>query len=311
LLYRFFTRTILVLVLTFLLFGTQSVYANPAEKSKGVADYYKKKVTALVLKEQQQTVPGRILAFRHNGIIFLHAKEGPLHNPKPQYIPIDHIMAFLDETGKPLWGEIPQTRKYDFLKIRDYNVKFAMQYGVGRQISSYTFSPLVPDPDTYIQELQNGATFGGQIAYFLSPHYSVGVRYLRHTSKADIISLKSESEPPIRDNILIQNYMFDVTYYQSVSRTVILYLDGALGGLFYNIDRRSTTDAVELSGTSFSMVLSGGVDFLITRNIALGFELAYLFSSIENPDVQGNSEAIKASQNLNRFDVCLGAKFYF
>jgi hypothetical protein len=285
-------------------------HAAEAAKSKGVAEYYKANVKALVLKEQAQPLSGRILAFRANGLVFLRAKEGPFHRPKPEYIPISHVLAFVDEHGKPLWGEIPIKKNYDFLKIRNYQAKIGVHYGVGRQTSSYTFSPLISEAENYIQEMNAGETLGGQIGYFLSPHYSVGVKYLKHNSKAEIYSLASDAAPPIHDNILIQNYMFDVSYYQSISRMIIFYADVAMGGLFYTIDRKTSQDGAEISGTSFGTVLSGGVDFLLTRNIALGFELSFLFSNIKNLDVQGNTAEIDASQNLNRFDVSTGLKIY-
>lgn len=306
--YRFvFTSAVLVLLFATVLLPQQSA----AGKSTGVSDYYKKNVKALMLSDQPKPVQGRILAFQKNGIIFLRAKEGPFHQPKPQYIPITHVKAFVDAKGKPLWGEIPVEKKYDYLKIRRYNVNIGVKYGVGRHTSSYTFSPLISDADNYIQEMQAGDTFGGQIAYFLSPHYSVGVKYLRYTSNAKIYSLASDTAPPIHDDILIQNYMFDVSYYQAVSRMVIFYADAAVGGLFYTIDRTSPDEGAEISGTSFGTVLSGGVDFLLTRNIAFGFELSFLFSNIKNLDVQGNIAEIDASQNLNRFDATAGLKIYF
>ncbi len=306
--YRFFlTSAVLVFLSANVLFPQQTA----AGKSKSVADYYKKNVKALVFANQQKPVPGRILTFRKNGIVFLRAKEGPFHQPKPEYIPITHVKAFVDANGKPLWGEIPVEKKYDYLKLRKYNVNLGVKYGVGRHTSSYTFSPLISDAENYIQEMHAGDTFGGQIAYFLSPHYSVGVKYLRHTSSAKIYSLESGTTPPIQDDILIQNYMFDVSYYQAVSRMVIFYADAAVGGLFYNIDRTSPDEGAEISGTSFGTVLSGGVDFLVTRNIAFGFELSFLFSNIKNLDVQGNTAEIDASQNLNRFDATVGLKIYF
>ncbi len=298
-------------VLAFILIALVIPHDSTAAKSKGVADYYKSKVKGIVLKDQPQPVSGRILAFRTNGIVFIRAKEGPFHRPKAEYIPISHLRAFVDEQGKPLWGDIPVKKKYDFLKIRSYQAKIGVHYGAGRHTSSYTFSPLISDAENYIQEMHAGETFGGQIAYFLSPHYSVGVKYLKHKSKAEIYSLASNEAPPIHDNIVIQNYMFDVSYYQSISRTLIFYADAAMGGLFYTINRTSSQDGAEISGTSFGTVLSGGVDFLLTRHIAFGFELAFLFSNIKNLDVQGNTAEIDASQNLNPFDVPTGLKLYF
>ncbi len=309
-LYRFIKAFTCVFV--FISLFDVSLWAqSETTKKTGVADYYKRKVDGIILKNDTKNISGKIVAFRKEGIIFRRAKEGPLHNPKPEYIPINQIQAFVDNKGTPVWGEIPRTKKYDFLKLRHYSTKFAVQIGMGQHTHSASFTPLISQYDNYVQDVKNGRTIGLQAAYFLAPHYSVGVKYFNHEAKANIYSLSSESVPAIQDDITIHNYMFDFTYYQAVSQMVIFYADLAMGGLFYRNDRTLVTGEAEISATSFSTVLSGGVDFLVTRNIGLGFELSYLFGGISNPDVHGDTAAIKDTQNLNRFDVTGGVKVYF
>ncbi|MBN1466914.1 hypothetical protein JXA02_14265 [candidate division KSB1 bacterium] len=281
-------------------------------KEKGVADYYKKHVRGVFLQNQNEAISGQILAFRHKGIIFKRFKEGPFYNPKPEYIPISELQAFVDEAGRPLWGEIPVAKKFDFLKIRKYEVKIGLQYGIGHHPNSYTFSPLVPDSDSYLQNLFSGTNFVGQVGLFLSPHYSVGLKYIHHSTRAEIYSLKADADPDvIRDDITMQNFMFDVGFHQSVSRLVIFHASANVGGLFYTNQRQLAAGTIDIDGVSLSAVFGGGVDFLLGRNVALGFELSYLFGAVKDPQVSSNSATIAGRQSLNRFDMNAGIRFYF
>lgn len=304
-----FSLSVAMMLLIFVatLFSQQN---DAAGTSASVSEFYKKRVKGIILKEQDEIIRGRIVAFRSKGIIFKRSKQGPFYDPNPEYIPIQRIQAFVGENGRAMWGEKSVSQRYDYLKIRNYNVKIGVNYGIGYHANSYTFSPLIADGDDYIQDLYNGGTLTGQLAYFLSPHYSIGIKYLRHSTKAELYSLASQSEI-INDKITIQSYMLDLGFYQSMSRLVIFNADVALGALFYNNDREFQGETTEISGTSFSILLSGGVDFLLTRQIALGIELAYLFGGIKDPTVRGNSGSIEGSQSLNRFDLTAGLRFYF
>jgi hypothetical protein len=300
----------MLLILFATVVSQQNVQNQQPGNSASVSEFYKKRVKGIILNEQDDIIHGRIIAFRSKGIIFKRLKQGPFYDPKPEYIPIQRVQAFVGENGRAIWGEKPLSQRYDYLKIRNYNIKVGVNYGIGYHINSYTFSPLVADGNDYIQDLYSGSTLTAQLAYFLSPHYSVGIKYRLHRTKAELYSLASQSQL-INDDITIQNYMFDVGFYQSMSRLVIFNADVALGGLFYNNDREFQGETTEISGASFSVVLSGGVDFLLTRQIAVGVELAYLFGSIKDPTVRGNSAAMEGSQRLNRFDMTAGLKFYF
>ncbi|MBN1561744.1 hypothetical protein JW998_15945 [candidate division KSB1 bacterium] len=307
---RFFVA---LLVLGFsTLAQTQATKAET--KNQAAADYYKRQVRGIVLKRQDELMYGRILAFRHKGIIFKRFKQGPFYSPRPQYIPIREIRAFVNEAGDPLWGDMSVTKTFDFLKIRKYQTKIGLQYGIGQHPNSYTFSPLVPDEENYIQNLHSGVNIVGQVGLFLSPHYSVGLKYIHHRTTAEIFSLKADTDPDpdiIKDDIIIQNFMFDVGFHQSASRMVIFHAGADIGGLFYSNERHLADETVDIEGVSLSAVFSGGVDFLLRRNVALGFELSYLLGSIKDPQVSGHSQPISARQRLNRFDINAGVRFYF
>ena len=312
---KFFFISLIMLVTVTLLYPQQQSSKSSATKAKGVADYYKASVRGIYLTDSNDLLPGQILAFRSKGIIFKRSKQGPFYNPQPQYIAIRHIKAFVDKDGKSVWGEIPVTKKrYDFLKIRKYRTKIGLQYGLGRHSNSYTFSPLIPDVDNYIQNLNSGQNFVGRAAYFLTPHYSVGFKYIHHITEAELYSLRPESETnigTINDDITIQGYLFEIGFYRSIARMIIFHADIGLGGLIYENKRHIADDTIEISGTSFSTVVGGGADFLLTRNVALGFELSYLFGRLNNPSVSDDSQVIEGHQNLNRFDINVGVNFYF
>ena len=305
--------TAAVLILGFAaLLHSQEGPADTATKAKSVADYYKKQVKGIYLKDRDELISGQILAFRNKGIIFKRTKQGPLYNPKAEYIPISKLQAFVDGAGKALWGQIPVTEKYDFLQIRKYKAKIGLAYGFGQHPNSYTFSPLVPDVQDYIQNLFGGTNIIGEAGLFLSPRYNVGLKYVRHTTKAEIYSLKADADPAtINDDITIQNFMFQVGFHQSASRMVIFQANAAIGGLFYNNQRQIDSETLDITGTSFSAILGGGVDFLLSRNVALGFELAYLMGGVKDPQVSGDTGVIEGKQRLNRFDINAGVRFYF
>lgn len=307
---RFFFGSVFLLTSALFLTVVQPVQAGVPDRAASVAGYYKSKVKGIILKENR-IIAGQIVAFQKNGIIFRRCKEGPFYTPQPEYIPMHHIQAFTDVNGKPVWGTIPKKKKYDFLRIRNYHVKCAVQYGVGQSMQSYTFSPLITDRQNYVQNLQRGNTLSTQLLYFTSPHLGIGVKYLHHHSKADIYSLASAAADAIQDHITIQNYMFNVSYFQSISRMVIFSVDVAVGALFYENRRQFAAESAEFTGTSFSATVGSGVDFMITRTIGFGFELSYLFGAVTEPTIQGSALVIGGSQKLNRFDINSGFKFYF
>ncbi len=286
-------------------------------KAKAVIDYYKKKVDGIILKGEDKVIRGRIKAFRGKGIVFDPEKSGPFYNPPPQYYPINKVQAFIDANGEVVWGHTTVKTQRDYLKIRRYKFLLGAKYGFGRHQRSYTFEPLVPDGD-YVQELQSGNNIIGQAAWFFASKYSIGVKYIRHATGATLYGLQPDSLGggstnfgTINDDIVIQNIMLDFGFHQSITRKIIFHANVAAGVLMYNNDRRLSDGAATITATTGNVYTSAGFDFLLHRNVGIGFDLGLLFGSVKNPTVTGEAQIFEGQQSMNRFDINIGVNFLF
>ena len=289
---------------------------SAAEKAKAVIDHYKKNVGGIILKGEDKVVKGRIRTFRDKGIVFDPHKSGPFYNPKPQYYPMSKIQAFVDAQGKVLWGNTTVKPRRNYLSIRRYKFQFGAQYGLGQHQRSYTFEPIAPDGFDYVQELQAGNNIAVKAAYFISPQYSVGFKYLRHSTKATLYGLHVENTNngaqmgTLNDEIIIQSFMLDFGVHHAISRLVLLHADIAAGALSYNNDRQDSDGVLTISSSSFCAMPSVGIDFLVHRNVAISFDMGFLFGAIKDPTVSHETQVFKGQQSMDRFDVGIGVNFF-
>jgi hypothetical protein len=311
--FRIFSILLLSLVFSVSAVGAEK---SAADKAKAVIAHYKKNVYGIILKGEEKVVKGRIRTFKGKGIVFDPQKSGPFYNPKPRYFPMSKVQAFVDAEGKVLWGNTTVKPRRNYLKIRRYRFQLGGQYGVGRHQRSYTFEPIAPDGYDYVQELQAGKNIVGKAAYFIAPKYSVGFKYVRHQAKATLYGLQVENGEngavtgTIKDNVVIQSFMLDFGLHHAISRFILLHADIAAGALSYSNDRQKTDGNLTISSSSFCAMPSVGIDFLVHRNIAVSFDVGFLFGSIKEPTISDKTQVFKGQQSMDRFDIGVGVNFY-
>jgi len=311
---RRFIFSFIVIIFAFSACGFAAAKTT-TEKAKAVLQYYVKNTRGIILKGDDKIIKGRIRGFRGKGIVFDPAKSGPFYNPKPQYYPMSRVQAFVDAGGKVLWGHTTVKPKQDYLKIRRYRFMFGGQYGIGKHTRSYIFEPIAPEDYDYVQELQAGNNLVGKVAVFLAPKLSLGAKYIRHNTVAEIYGLQGTGdgahEGTIKDDIVIQSIMFDFGLHHAVNRLVLIHADLAAGLLTYHADRRQNDGKVTITSSSFCAMPSVGIDFLLHRNAAVSFDVGYLFGAVKEPKVSNESQIFTGQQSMERFDVNVGLTFFF
>jgi len=178
----------------------------------------------------------------------------------------------------------------------------------------------------YIRELKSGGHYGADFHYFLSPVYGVGGVYSSYFSKAGIenftIDLADGSSfiGDIEEDVTL-NYIGASAVARYPFGKNAFYLNFSLGYLGYQNKQLFSIGQQELSlklkGATMGTQFGAGVDFGLTKSLALGLQFNYLAGILQTYTISDgqNSETIKLKEgeyeNIGRIDLSIGLKYYF
>lgn len=172
----------------------------------------------------------------------------------------------------------------------------------------------------YYKNLKSGYHFGGDVTYYFTEAFGVGLKGYIHKSsnKLDNISDTTGGTTrygSMRDNIT-SSYAgptFSARFLNQDNTRAIL-LDLSLGYMGYS-NKAVRVDSYKINGQSFGFSLSAGYDMEIAKNLILGFQVSYLYGTLLKYDLNDgvSTKTITLDkeeyESLNRLDFSVGLRF--
>ena len=75
-------------------------------------------------------------------------------------------------------------------------------------------------------------------------------------------------------------------------------------------DAKFFTVPIKIEGKNIGISGTIGLDFLITKDFAIGIDFSYLYGKITNIKVNGESVDIEEDESMNRWDFNIGLKLF-
>jgi opacity protein-like surface antigen len=201
-----------------------------------------------------------------------------------------------------------------------------------------------------IDDLKLGGQGNTDVHYLLNKNFGIGLKYIffkndgkitetylfTSSSGYDMIQISAKQKdiinyvgPSIHLRTALRDSKFAIsttlsggyTYYKSDEDAYIITATG-LPTEFISLEQGTQTslDRVELtpSGSVFGMSAGVGLEYFITQQIAVGVDVGYFYSSLNNIkiDYMGQELTLKQMNNgkdaiISRLDFSLGIKCYF
>ena len=177
-------------------------------------------------------------------------------------------------------------------------------------------------PSSYYKKLQTGYNFGGDINYFFTKNFGLGLKFncFNVRNKMEGLEFHIHGDTiigKVEDNIT-ENYFAPSFLVRHITKNEKLCLLAAISyGYTFYTDKKTFISQYEK--TSKAYVLSGlvGFDYFFENNISLGVDLTYYYGYLNQYDISDGKTKTRISLNsknydfLSRFDVNFGIKYYF
>lgn len=174
----------------------------------------------------------------------------------------------------------------------------------------------------YYKQLRHGKTINGSISYIFPRGCGFGFNYSRYMSKANAQDVPfyynnySSIRLDIQDSYTI-NYFAPSLYVRSASanQKVFLIAEASCGYSYFR-DEAFFLNYYVVTGKSLCYGASLGLDFLITKEIALGFGIGAINGFLQEVTIYDGKKATKinlptaGTQTLSHLNINAGLKFY-
>ncbi len=168
-------------------------------------------------------------------------------------------------------------------------------------------------PSSYKRQMQSLWNMGGEIHYFMSENFGIGLKYDRVITQAN-----EDFTPPIstafgftmlRDEKVRFNYFgLSLTGRQFLYDDEIVYYHLSFGNVHYRTDLLGDGVPFFQEGNAFGIDLGIGYDFLFNEFIGIGIDIGIKFSSLNQ--INDNGVVRPADFNISRIDLTAGIRLF-
>lgn len=173
------------------------------------------------------------------------------------------------------------------------------------------FSVGVVGGGVYPKDSETDSSFyaGGQSTYGINEYIAVGgeVGYSSWGVEEGGIDYGEVRAVPLLADLYLR-YPIEVG-----KNKLVPYVVGGLGVVFYDYKESSFLKQYGVTvniDPSFALKLGGGIEYFLTKNIALGAEGSYIWSEAD-VSVSGAGAVASSSTDTNALIVAAGVKYYF
>ena len=198
----------------------------------------------------------------------------------------------------------------------NYRYRVALNLGLGYLINLYP-DDASDDLAAYYMKLKSGSQVSGDVAYYFSGGWGVGVKYSLFNSKNSAYTYnQNQVQTGVMSDDLSVTFIGPSvsTRFPSINGNNGLMLDFSLGYMKYTDDVILESTYSE-KGSTLGYSLGVGYDFSISKNMAIGIQLSMYTgrlteyvktSNLGSTTIQLDKDSYK---KLERFDLSVGFRF--
>jgi len=180
------------------------------------------------------------------------------------------------------------------------------------------------DAGAYYNDLKLGIYGSGDITFMVTPRIGTGLRYKFFYTDAGVEGFYDPNDGifmfygTYSEHIYVNYAGVSLFYTEPLgrSRKLSLYASWAAGLTLYRNEAETFQGNLLITGNSFGMDGSLGLEYRLTPSMALGAELSAFNSLLRKVEVTdgSNTETLELEEdnieNLSRFELSLGIRFY-
>jgi hypothetical protein len=304
------------------------------EKSESKT-HWKGKKPVLILKENTSKVyTGKIVKLEKNGVIFDPKKESLIYDPPQKFYAFDDVETlignngeFIIQNGQHYEKTFASEKNANATSQDDVNqnkyifkhkIRLNVDYGYSSRRAKIS-SDIPPELKDYMNDLKSGTNFNVDFSYFISNQYGIGLKYSKFFTSGFIDGI-AVTDPVsgtvlgigmIEDNMSI-SFIGPAIFERRavIPEKLLLIANLSVGQISYFDDGELLTYPIKLEGKTIGFSGTIGLDFLITKNFAIGINFSYLYGEIRNIKVNGESIDLDENESMNRWDFNIGFKLF-
>jgi len=275
----------------------------------------------LIVTTEGDSIRCKITKVEPERIYFSHYSEGVIHET---LLPISSIKMYETKFyGTPEYIEESGKLNYNYAqpKASFPRLRIAAQGGY-----SYRLAKVPEDLGTlleeYIKKLKSGYHLEGDINYFLSQKFGLGLKYSYYQSKNRLNDIYIEFDDgtiatgDMSDFIKI-NYYGLVLSFRDISKNQSGAWLGSLsfGYMTYYNNAEFIVEKMDITGGTVGMAVDLGYDFFLSEGFGLGLGFSFSIGTLSELEVDNGStnNTVKLDsesfENLSRVDLSLGLRF--
>jgi hypothetical protein len=275
----------------------------------------------LIVTTEGDSIRCKITKVEPERIYFSHYSEGVIHET---LLPISSIKMYETKFyGTPDYLEESGKLNYNYTqpKANFPRVRIAAQGGYSYRLAKVPegMSTLLEE---YIKKLKSGYHLGGDINYFLSQKFGLGLKYSYYQSKNRLNDIYIEYDDgtiatgDMSDRIKI-NYYGLVLSLRDISKNQSGAWLGSLsfGYMSYYNNAEFIREKMDITGGTVGMVVDLGYDFFLSDGFGLGLGLSISLGTLSELDLDDGSTIRTVEldsenfENLSRVDLSIGLRF--
>ena len=226
------------------------------------------------------------------------------------------LFAVMVFTAMAFPQEPDEHAEEDFDTGKGLKIRIGLEGGYGCRLARVADNDPLAD---YLEELKTGLNYGVSLAYIFGLEYGICLRFSQFitSSAMDNDTLISTIDSAIILPGSIENHV-TISYVGAGlgqrkilgGGRVLFFNEVTIGALFYTDAFKSVNLSFDRIGSTFGLGGALGFDFMITDNVALGFNVAYVLGSLSSLKINGETVNLDTNEGLTRFDFNLGLRFY-
>lgn len=222
---------------------------------------------------------------------------------------------------------------YEYSELPNYILERTSGYSKKWMISisggySYRIAKIHPDVPSdmvgYMNKLKSGYHLSGDITYFISKEYGIGLKYstFRASNEMSNVYLIYEDGSQSRvgtisDDMNISFYAPSLSYRLPNKRNTAELVSTLSTGIIHYKNESVAIDPYLYTGITLGFQLSLGYNIKTSENMAIGFKASYLGGTILEYEIDDGSkiETIELEpenyETMRRLDISIGLRFIF
>ncbi len=205
---------------------------------------------------------------------------------------------------------IPQYDQGDMNEITDtLNLRINVEGGYSYRIAKVSEN-IPPGLKEYADKLKSGFNVAANISYFLGVKSGLCLNYNRFSTSNSMSVLYDGGAGKMEDNITISYFGMGLAVRDIFNNgKIFLIANISMGYCSYNNDGKLIYP-IQIEGSTYAYSGLLNLDFMVSRNWALGFGISYLGGTLKDATVNGQSANL-GEENLSRLDFNAGVRYYY